>query len=77
MDGRVSIEYGNELFKEHKVYRLGGRNYAFVIEDMDEVERGWRVWMIEKLFHDCYYRNHKIIYGTKQEVMARINNCYE
>lgn len=77
MTCRVNDEYGSKLFKERKVYKLRGENYAFVIENMNEVKGGWCVWRIEKLFHDRYHRNYGIIYGTKQEVMARINKCYE
>jgi hypothetical protein len=77
MDGQVDDEYGIELFKEHKAYKIGHYNLAFVIEDMSEINGGWSVCKVKLTYYGQYWRDYVNMSGTKQEVMARINEKYE
>ncbi len=76
MSGRVDAKYGNELFKERKVYRFSIYAYPFVIEDMDEIKGGWRIRRIKMVSNNHYYRDYLALFGTKQKVMAHINEHY-
>jgi hypothetical protein len=76
MSGQIDNEYGRKLFSERKAYKIESAGIVFVIEDMLEVETGWRIWFIRLTCHDQYWRDYMTVRGTKQGALARINEIY-